>query len=113
MVVKPGGKGGSARAAAFIVLCFAVNTVLPQPVVSRAQRTNPPLILNVRGDLWTWADTKLQQRTNWGYNREPVLAPNGNQIAYKSTAQVAVDTIKRSGPIGGGDLPANVWVLDV
>jgi hypothetical protein len=113
MVVKYIGEGGSVRAAAFIVVCVALVIAFPDPSISRAQRANPPLILNMRGDLWTWADARLQQRTNWGYNNKPVLAPNGNQIAYKSTAKVAVDAIKRSGGIGGGDLPANIWVLDI
>jgi hypothetical protein len=55
----------------------------------------------------------MQQRTNWGYNQAPILSPNGEQVAYKSTATLAVEAIKRVGGMGGGDLPANIWVLNV
>jgi Tol biopolymer transport system component len=80
-----------------------------------AQESNQPLMLNIRGDLWVWPgpNAKLQRRTNWGYNQAPILSPNGEQVAYKSTATLAVEAIKRVGGMGGGDLPANIWVLDV
>lgn len=70
-------------------------------------------MLLIKGDLWTWSGGKLQQRTTWGYNEAPILSPDGKTVAYKSTAQIAVDVLKREGGIGGGELPANIWLLDV
>jgi hypothetical protein len=106
-------KGGSKKAAAFIVLCSLLVAVL-HPVQGAALQTlDMPLILNIRGDVWAWSGAGLQQRTNWGYNKAPILSPSGNQIAYKATASIAVDAIKQSGGMGGGDLPANIWLLDV
>ncbi len=108
-------RGGSSRAAAFIVLALLLIAGNANQTTVFAQAAGPALVMNIRGDLWAWAGpgAKVQQRTNWGYNKNPVLSPDGKRVAYKSTAQVAVDAIRRSGGIGGGDLPANIWILDV
>ncbi|HLY27133.1 MAG TPA: hypothetical protein VKQ72_12385, partial [Aggregatilineales bacterium] len=82
---------------------------------SRAQAPTAPLLLTMRGDLWTWTGPRaaLVQRTAWGYNQAPILSPGGAQVAYKSSAQLAVNVIKAKGPINGTDLPANIWIDDV
>lgn len=100
------------------ILLLLVITALLLPDVSRAQQTvpqNAPLLLLSAGDLWTWTakQGKLARRTNWGYNNVPVVAPDARQIAYKSTATVAVDAIKKSGGMGGGELPSNIWLMDI
>src|SRR5690348_6714591 len=64
-------KGGGAKAAAFIIFALLCVLTSSRATISRAQNT--PLIMNIRGDLWTWSDAKLQQRTAWGYNKVPVL----------------------------------------
>src|SRR5258706_13109526 len=88
----------------------ALLLIIGRSVVA-AQQTNGTVLLQIRGDLWSWGGSQVQRRTNWGYNQVPVLAPDSKSIAYKSTAQLAVDAIKRTGPIGG-DLPANLWLMD-
>jgi hypothetical protein len=72
------------------------------------------LLIQIGGDLWTWsnAQPQVQRRTNWGYNQAPVLSPDGKLTAYKSTATLAVEKIKRSGMVAGGDLPGNIWLMD-
>src|SRR5258708_2905246 len=90
----------------------AIILFVGQGIVS-AQQANSTLLLQISGDLWSWAGKQPQRRTNWGYNQVPVLSPDGKTIAYKSTAQLAVDAIKRVGSIGGGDLPANLWLMDM
>ena len=113
------GAQGGGRRITFCVLSWLFLTLLvPGPgqgAVAQAQPENSPLLANVRGDIWAWpgAGATLQQRTNWGYNKNPILSPDGRLIAYKSTATIAVDALKRVGFIGGGDYPANIWVLDV
>ncbi|MCC7447187.1 MAG: PD40 domain-containing protein [Anaerolineae bacterium] len=103
-------QGVSRKAIAFLIVCVLLIGNLPV-----SAQPSAPLILNVRGDLWAWGGPgqALQRRTNWGYNKEPIISPLGNQFAYKSTATVAVEVIKRSGGLGGGDLPANIWVMDI
>jgi dipeptidyl aminopeptidase/acylaminoacyl peptidase len=95
-----------------LIFCLLFNT---NPGYLTNAQSSQPLMLNIRGDLWVWMgpNAKMQQRTNWGYNQAPILSPNGEQVAYKSTATLAVEAIKRQGGMGGGDLPANIWVLDV
>jgi dipeptidyl aminopeptidase/acylaminoacyl peptidase len=109
-------KGSQRQAMGLLLLSLFFLACATRTSTAQAQPSQQaPLILNIQGDLWAWAGpgTKLQRRTNWGYNKAPVVSPDGKQIAYKSTAQVAVDAIRRVGGYGGGDLPANIWVLDV
>jgi dipeptidyl aminopeptidase/acylaminoacyl peptidase len=109
-------KGSQRQAMGLLLLSLFFLACATRTSTAQAQPPQQaPLILNIQGDLWAWAGpgTKLQRRTNWGYNKAPVVSPDGKQIAYKSTAQVAVDAIRRVGGYGGGDLPANIWVLDV
>ncbi len=107
--MMPTPQGVSRKVIAFLIVCLLLNW----NVGASAQQAASPLILNMRGDLWAWAGPgqALQQRTNWGYNKEPVVSPLGNLIAYKSTATVAVNVIKRAGGLAGGDLPANIWIM--
>src|SRR5512138_437455 len=106
--MMPAMQGVSRKVIAFLIVCLLTGN-LPTTAQPAA-----PLILNVRGDLWAWGGQgqALQRRTNWGYNKEPIISPLGSQFAYKSTATIAVDVIKREGGLGGGDLPANIWVMD-
>lgn len=101
-------RGGSRIIAAFIVLCCVILNLTPH--ILYAQQST--LLLSIHGDIWAWAGGKAQQRTNWGHNGTPFLSPGGSQITYKSLATLAVDAVQRVGPISG-DLPANIWILDV
>src|SRR5579859_8237401 len=97
---------------ALIVASLALDAYIPG---TAAQVPATPLLIAMRGDLWTWdgPQSKPIQRTAWGYNETPILSPNGRQVAYKSAAQIAVTAIKAKGGITGSDLPANIWLNDV
>src|SRR5258708_33613352 len=94
--------------ALILLLCAGIGT-------AQAQQPAQPLTLEISGDYWTWsgAQSQLIRRTNWGYNLEPILSPDGKLVAYKSTAALVVNAIKRNGPSIGGDMPANIWVIDI
>ncbi len=78
----------------------------------RAQDAASPLVLLVSGDYYTWdGSNPPKQLTNWGYNHDPALAPDGSRIAYMSYAQITADAITKSGGVGGGELPGNIWML--
>ena len=76
---------------------------------------NTPLILQIRGDIWTWSSitTGPIKRTNWGFNQQPIVAPNGKMAAYRSTATLAVEVAKTSGTMPRVDLPSNIWLMDL
>src|SRR4051812_18176321 len=105
-------RGGSRKVVAFVVLCLFI---LACASTLHAQQGSSVLLMTMRGDLWSWSDTdaKLQQRTNWGFNKNPVVAPTGNQIAYRSVAAAAVEEVKRGGDVAGSELPTNIWLLDI
>src|SRR5258708_21046758 len=92
------------------ILCLPVHST-----ILNAQRVSLPLVLQVSGDFWAWngPQSDLQQRTNWGHNQDPSLSPDGQSIAYKATAQLAIDAMKRKGSTAIGAAPVNTWVLDV
>src|SRR5450432_2818262 len=94
-------------------LLLLLACVLIEPGPSLAQQPSPPLVLQVSGDYWVWNNpqSSLQQRTNWGHNQDPILSPSGQFIAYKATAQLAVDAMTRKGSSNASILPVNTWVL--
>ncbi len=67
------------------------------------------------GDLYAWTPDSAEpvQLTTWGYNRAPVLSPDGTKLVYGSVAQYVIDQ---------GDAyfmdydvadPMNIWMMDV
>src|SRR5437899_735992 len=85
------------------------------PTSALQQIGSDPLVVNFRGDLWSWNGTgrTLQQLTTWGYNEIPAISPDGQWIAYRSYARITVDWLHT---IKGGscdcDFPANIWLLN-
>jgi len=81
-------------------------------------QSGSPLVLLLRssvpGDFFTWSpqSKKFVQLTTWGYNYSPIMAPDGNHVAYLSTSTAAVTAIKQ-GNAGSGFPPANIWILNV
>lgn len=80
----------------------------------QAQNASLPLVLEIDGDIWTWkaGDAALRRLTEWRYNSDLVVSPDGTRVAYYSLAQMVVEAIERDGGFGGGKLPGNIWVMD-
>ncbi|MBE7514445.1 MAG: PD40 domain-containing protein [Anaerolineales bacterium] len=85
-----------------------------QPPIAAAQPLDPPLFLLMDGDLWAYneASTTLTQLTRWGYNQTPVVSPDGRRVAYASTAEIAIEALRRYGETPNIP-PANIWIWDV
>jgi hypothetical protein len=86
------------------------------PVGALAQDT-APLILWVRGDLYTVTDVNVPPTplTQNGTISGPTLSPNGQRIAYKAAAAVGLEALSRietSGFIADYDLPGDIYLLD-
>src|SRR5690348_13692746 len=94
-------------------ICLVLLVLLLVCFGTLRMQANVPLLLQIDGDYWAWSVSGLQQRTNWGHNQDPIISPNGQQIAYKATAQLAVDALKGKGLANAGALPVNIWLLDV
>src|SRR6185369_1223410 len=76
------------------VLFLALLLAVISPVYAQS---NPPVILMVNGDLWSWreGDAVPSQLTYYGHNLDFDLSPDGTTIAYDSVAKIAVDAIQR------------------
>lgn len=93
------------------VLCFT----FAHAFVAHAQGTIEPIIILNEGDLWTWdgSGAGLQKMTDWGYNQEPVISPDGHYVAYMAWSSITVDALQREGAVGGGEVPGDIKILDV
>src|SRR5260221_12704785 len=82
---------------------------------SQAQQKPAPLIFSSAGDLWsiTGPNDTPRQLTTWGFNDNPILSPDDQQVAYTSKATIFVNVWKKTGGFGGSDFPTNIWVMDI
>ncbi len=81
-------------------------------------QTGNDLYFAHNGDIWAWNDTMSapEQLTEWGYNGEPILSPDGSRIAYLSVASEAVQRAT-SNPEDSylmylGTPTNNIWVME-
>jgi len=90
-------------------LVVVVSTFYHSSVRAAAPVTSAPIIFLIDGDLWEVSapGQPVKQLTHWGYNFEPVLSPDGQQVAYLSEPAAYVQDK------GSGWPPGNVWVLNL
>ena len=83
---------------------------------ARAQSTGHIVYAYKYGDLWRFnlADGSETQLTDWGYTSGPILAPDGNRLAYLSTSPEFIAQFN-AGSAGqtAGSPPANIWIMDI
>jgi hypothetical protein len=97
---------------------FAVLLLLISGSAS-AQDTEFPLLLWIRGDLYTVAsETSAPVAiTQDGTISGPVLAPSERVIAYKAASRVGLDALNRvtasDGAIAQFDLPGDIYLFDI
>src|SRR5436190_1530339 len=102
-------------------LLFSVFAVLLTLVSGSvfAQDNEFPLILWIRGDLYTVAsETSAPVAiTQDGTISGPVLAPGERNIAYKAASRVGLDALNRvtadNGSIAEFDLPGDIYLFDI
>ncbi len=85
---------------------------------AQAQDSEFPLILWIRGDLYTVdsASSAPRQITQNGTISGPQIAPDERIIAYKAAAPVglaALDLIQSSGKIADFDLPGDIYLFNI
>lgn len=96
--------------------CWLVFLLLLLGIVGAAiAQDNPPLILFAHGDFWAWDEvTSVAHPLTTGISHfTPVLSPDGSRVAYTAYPDMVVQALERTGGIGGGPLPKDIWVLDV
>ncbi|MGB7338733.1 MAG: hypothetical protein WBC91_07570 [Phototrophicaceae bacterium] len=83
-----------------------------------AAQSEMDLYVTVDGDIWSWSPNGVaEQLTEWGFNGNPVLSPDGRKIAYASVAREAVQQggdprSELSYLIYVGTPTNNIWVMD-
>lgn len=67
------------------------------------------------GDLYAWTPGSAEpaQLTTWGYNRAPVLSPDGTKLVYGSVPQFVIDQGEDYFFDYDQDDPMNIWMMDV
>jgi len=108
------GKWTTRWLALILVSVIASLSVFPAAMPVSAQTIEPPLVVLMDGDLWSYQESTatLTQLTRWGYNETPVISPDGKRVAYASIADIAIEALKR---FGDGEVfpPNNLYILDM
>ncbi|HEX3050198.1 MAG TPA: SH3 domain-containing protein [Aggregatilineaceae bacterium] len=95
-----------------ILLALTLVVLLSVSAV-RAQTATPPVLL-LNGDLvQVQSDGTLTPLTQDGNILSAVISPDGAYLAYVTYSPLSVDALARVGPIGGGALPADIWIVPV
>lgn len=96
-----------------LLLVALLFTLLLTPAA--AQPLDPPIILEADGDLWAWAEGTSApiQLTDSRFNFNPSVSPDGTTLAYLAYADISVDALEREGGFGGGELPGDIWIMDI
>src|SRR5690606_28183120 len=83
-------------------------------VSAQAELPETPLVINVDRGLYAWTPeqgTPTLLVSN-SYFITPAVSPDGTEIAYSTYAPLTVDAIERTGGIGGGTMPMDVWLMN-
>ncbi len=77
--------------------------------------TKPTIDTPYLGDITVMQanGANAKQLTTYGYNRNPVLSPDGTQIAYQSVASDFVNSGGLATMQSPDDAPYNIWIINV
>lgn len=86
----------------------------------QAQRVGS-LVIFANGQLWALeAGAEQPQPVDFCMppEREPiqgdlVISPDGTKITFRAQPEIVTAAVERSGGIGGGELPSNIWLCDL
>lgn len=94
---------------------YSVITIVMLLVWGHAATAQQPvvngLIATVSGDLWAYDPMTgtREQLTEWGYNGQPHLSPDGVHVAYLSQSE---ESVNNPGAFYPGTPPTNIWLLN-
>lgn len=73
-----------------------------------------PLVLLADNNLYAWTPEQAAPTmlTMNGFIDALAVSPDGTEIAYTAYAPLTIDAIQRTGGIGGGAMPADIWVIN-
>lgn len=71
----------------------------------------PPVVIGGY-DLYAAENGGFRQLTNYPYNSELSMSPDGRFATYNSIPQVGIDAIERTGGFSG-PMVTNIWMIDV
>lgn len=102
-----------------IPLLFAALLLLTASAL-QAQNAGGLLVFH-EGNLSIWdegADTLRALDFCMPSEREPIrsnlsVSPNGTKFVFRAEPEIVTDAIERSGGIGGGELPSDIWLCDL
>jgi hypothetical protein len=80
-----------------------------------AAQNSLPLFILIDGDIYSYTGGEPFRETNWGYNHEPVISPDGRYIAYGSLPELLVELdAAGSYPINYDQHPpTNIWIMEI
>jgi hypothetical protein len=81
---------------------------------AQSELPETPLVALVDNNLygWTPGESALTQLTSTNYGLLPSVSPDATEIAYGVYAPITIDAVARTGGIGGGSMPSDIWLLN-
>ncbi|MBN1965441.1 MAG: SH3 domain-containing protein [Anaerolineae bacterium] len=101
--------------AILIALAPHVGGFSPAAAQPAAAQPAAPIVLLADNDLWLWSEggRALVPLTQDAHVLGVALSPDGRYLAYMAHAPLTIDALARTGGIGGGMLPSDIWVVDL
>ncbi len=102
------------KRAPFFLLGLLLALVGAGAAGAQAALPETPLVLLVDNNLYAWTPEQAAPTmlTMNGFIEPPSVSPDGTEIAYAAYAPLTIDAIQRVGGIGGGSMPADIWVMN-
>lgn len=81
---------------------------------AQADLPETPLIIYADRGLYAWTPEQGTPSllVSNSYFLTPAVSPDATEIAYTTYAPLTVDALERTGGIGGGTLPTDIWLLN-
>lgn len=83
-------------------------------VGAQAELPDAPVVILANNNLYAWTPESEfpTMLTMNGYIEPPAVSPDATEIAYAAYAPITIDALMRTGGIGGGALPSDIWVMN-
>jgi hypothetical protein len=104
-----------------LILIVLVAIIGISGVISAQEADETPLIMLMYDELWSWSGNTEHfpvqftacQPPDERIMSIPVISPDGHNMVFMTEPLMVREAIERSGGIGGGPLPNNIWLCGV
>ncbi len=94
-----------------IIAALALVVLLSGAMLAQPTAPETPLVY-VDGDIYVWNGSTVNPITGSGYAFDPVVSPDGEQLAFVEYSRITLEFLAEAGGFGGGALPTDLYLYD-